>query len=170
MKLYAWRTPITQRRRERGVSCSQQFLGGHLLDQEVATSSGEREFPALTLCAARLIFTRKLVDGFGFPTWKDRQPTRTPQQRGVLPIAKALGSSSLFRARVFGYGRLGHQVFERGESEAADWDACPRANMEEGLSEWWTGGVRRMSGDAGVDRASREWGTMPSQYRLRRLL
>ena len=44
-----------------------------LLDQEVgrqtcvAISSGESEFHASTLCAARLIFTRSLVDGFGFP-------------------------------------------------------------------------------------------------------
>ena len=56
----------------RSVSCSQEFLGCHLLDQEVgrqtcdAVSSGEGEFHALTLCGARLIFTKNLVEGFGF--------------------------------------------------------------------------------------------------------
>ena len=57
----------------RSASCSLEFLGCHLLDQEVgrqtfvAVSSGESEFHALTLCAARLIFTKNLVEGFGFP-------------------------------------------------------------------------------------------------------
>ena len=57
----------------RSVSCSQEFLGCHLLDQEVgrqtcvAISFGEGEFHALTLCAARLMFTKNLVEGFGFP-------------------------------------------------------------------------------------------------------
>ena len=47
--------------------------GRHLLVQEVgrqtcvAIFSGESEFHALTLCAARLIFTKSLVGGFGFP-------------------------------------------------------------------------------------------------------
>ena len=57
----------------RTVSCSQEFLGCNLLDQEVgrqtcvAGSSRDSEFHALTLCAARLIFTRSLVYGFGIP-------------------------------------------------------------------------------------------------------
>ena len=56
----------------RSVSCSQEFLDCHLLDQEVgsqtcvAISSGDSDFHALTLCAARLIFTKNLVEGFGF--------------------------------------------------------------------------------------------------------
>ena len=56
----------------RSVNCSKECLGCHLLGQEVgrqtcvALSSGESEFHALTLCAARLIFTKNLVDGFGF--------------------------------------------------------------------------------------------------------
>ena len=42
----------------RSVSCSQEFLGGHLLDQEVgrqtcvAIRSGESEHHAFTLCEA----------------------------------------------------------------------------------------------------------------------
>ena len=57
----------------RSVSYSQGFLGCHVLDQQVgrqtcvAIMSGESEFHALTLCAARLTFTRNLVEGFGFP-------------------------------------------------------------------------------------------------------
>ena len=55
----------------RSVSCSQKFLGCDLLDQEAGKqtcviSSRESEFHALTFCAARLIFTKNLVDGFGF--------------------------------------------------------------------------------------------------------
>ena len=42
--------------------------------------------------------------------------------------------------------------------------------MNEGVSERWTEGVRRLPSDAGVDRASRDSGTMPSQCSLRRLL
>ena len=59
-----WRKRITQPMTR--VSCSQEFLGCHLLDQEVgrptcvAISSGETEFHAF-------VFTKNLVDGFGFP-------------------------------------------------------------------------------------------------------
>ena len=56
----------------RSVSCSQEFLGCYLLDQEVgrqtciAISSGEGGLHALALCAARRIFSKNLVEGFGF--------------------------------------------------------------------------------------------------------
>ena len=75
------------------MSCSQEFLGCHLLDQEVgrqtcvAMSSGESAFHALNLCAARLIFTKNLVDGVVSHWWKDRYPTRTPRLQEALRIA-----------------------------------------------------------------------------------
>ena len=40
--------------------------GSWATDLRVAISSGESEFHALTFCAARLIFTKSLVDGVGF--------------------------------------------------------------------------------------------------------
>ena len=56
------------RESRRSVSCSQEFLGCHFLDQEVGRQtrvvicSGESELNALTLCAARLISTKNLVE------------------------------------------------------------------------------------------------------------
>ena len=83
------------------MSCSQEFLGYPLLDQEVgkqtcdAISSGESEFHALTLCAARLIFTRSLVDGFVLPH---------------VEVATAFSDSSAARgiANCKGIGKLKH--------------------------------------------------------------
>ena len=74
----------------RSVSCSTEFLGGHLLDLAcVVISCGESEFHAFTLCVARLISRRSL------------------QQRGVLRIATALGSSSISRSGAFSYSTHG---------------------------------------------------------------
>ena len=62
----------------RSVSWSHEFLGCHLLDQEVgrqtcvAVSSGESEFHALTLCAVRLIFTKNLLRDSVSHLWTDR--------------------------------------------------------------------------------------------------
>ena len=68
----------------------------------VAMSSGESEFHALALCAARLTFTRSLVDGFGF-LHVEGQPARTPSSA----VAMVLESSSTFWSGVFGNNRHG---------------------------------------------------------------
>ena len=87
----------------RSESCSEEFLGSHLLDQEVvretcvAISSAGSEFHDLTLCAARLLFTRSLVSVYH--TWKDQQPTRTLQHRGGVPNRKGVGKLK-FRSEV----------------------------------------------------------------------
>ena len=95
----------------RSVSCPQEFLGCHLLDQEVgrqtcvAISSGESEFHAVTLCAARLLFTKSLVDGFGFPrvvgpiAYSDSSTARGIANR------KGVESSNIFRYDVSGHSR-----------------------------------------------------------------
>ena len=85
----------------RSVSFSQEFLGCHLLDQEVgrltfvAISSGDSEFHALTLCAARLIFTKNLVEGFGFP------PVEGPMAYSDSSAARGIASRK-------GVGKLKH--------------------------------------------------------------
>ena len=76
----------------RSVSCSQEFLDGHLLDQEVgrqtcvAIGSGESEFHVLTLRVASLIFTKSLVDGFGLSTVEGPTLTRSPQRLGCISL------------------------------------------------------------------------------------
>ena len=89
-----------------------QLLGFHLLDQDfgrqtcVAMSSGGSELYALILCAARLIFTKNLVDGFGFPLEEGAIANSNSYQRqDALRIAKVLGSSSIFKSEVSGYKR-----------------------------------------------------------------
>ena len=137
----------------RSVSCSQEFLGCHLLDQEVgrhtcvAFSSGESEFHALTLCAARLIFL-----------WEARLPIRTLQRQEALrwEVQASSSQKSLVTTGLSGWTgesrqgrhvaencRLRNEVFGRGTTEAVDCSASC-ANMREGMSERSTGGVRRM--------------------------
>ena len=142
----------------RSVSCSQEFLGGHLLDQEVgrqtcvAISSGESEFHALTLCAARLIFAKSLADGFGFPprgrpdsllgllggeghcepSRRRKAQTSSGQKPLVAEGSGGRAGGGRQDRHAAEHGRLGHQVLGRSAAEAADWDAAPARNTAHG--------------------------------------
>ena len=76
-------------------------MTSHLMDREVgrqtcvAISSGENEFHALTLCAARLIFTKNVVDGFGFP------PVEGPMAYSDTSAARGIANRE-------GVGKLNH--------------------------------------------------------------
>ena len=94
----------------RSVRCSQEFLGCHLLDQQVgrqtcvAVSSGENEFHAVTLCAARLIFTKNLPPVEGPIAYPDSSAARGIANRKGVGKLKHLQARSLWlqQARVDG--------------------------------------------------------------------
>ena len=63
----------------------------------MAISSGDSEFHALTLCAARLIFTKNLVEGFGFPV---EGPVAYSDSSAARGIAKRKGVGKLKHLQV----------------------------------------------------------------------
>ena len=98
----------------------------------VAISSGECEFHALTFCAARLIFTKNLVEGFGFPpvdgpiAYSDSSAARGVANRKGVGELKHLQVRSLWlqQARVDGQVKVDRvDTFGRGTTETVDWNA-----------------------------------------------
>ena len=122
-----------------------------MLDQEVgrqtcvAVSSGETEFHALTLCAARLIFAKNLVEGFGFPpvegpiAYSDSSAARGVAKR------KGVGSSSIIKSEISGYNRpewMDRRVSTRGCGSCFEGMRCHAMESAGGVSSWivpsWT--------------------------------
>ena len=95
-----------------------------------------------------------------------------PPRQEALRIAKAFRSVWLQQARVDGQVKVDRvdTMLNSADLGTRFLEAARRKQLigmlllhERRLSEWWMGGVRRMSCDVDVDvdRASREWGAMP---------
>ena len=117
----------------------------------------------MTLCAARLISTKNLADGFGFPlvegpiACSDSNAARGIANREGMGKLKHLQVRSLWlqQARADGQVKvdrvdtllkaadLGTEFLDAARRKQLIGMLPLRQHEREGLSEWWTGGVRR---------------------------